>query len=92
MDGVVVGSDLCCALIEDITDSDLINSVTRAFALAHISEGHPCSEAIEAYKRPYQQQIIRDTYIAVAKSCETPSDAVRQKAGELLNDVEVRQR
>lgn len=88
------GSVVLIGIIEDITDSDLIASVTRAFALAYISGGHPCSDAIKDYERsgPDQQRIIRNTYDAVAKSCDAPSDAFRHKAQELLNGVEVRQR
>ena len=86
------GSVVLIGIIEDINDTDLIASVTRAFALAYISEGRPCSDAIKDYHRTDQQKIIQNAYDAVAKSCEKPSDAARQKARELLNDVEVTQR
>lgn len=83
------GSVVLIGLIEDVKDNDLIASVTRAFALAYLSEGHPCSDAIRDYHRTDQQKIIQTTYDAVAKGCARPSDAARQKARELLDGVEV---
>lgn len=83
------GSVVLLGIIEDISDSDLIASVTRAYSLAYISEGRSCMDAIKDYHRTDQQKIIQNTYDAVAKSCGNPSDAARQRAKELLGDVEV---
>lgn len=88
-----VGSVVLIGIVDDITDNDLIASVTRAFALSYIGRGRTCSDTIEAYKRSGadQQQIIRNTYTSVAKGCDAPSHAVQQKAQDLLNGVAIRQ-
>jgi len=88
-----LGSVVLIGVAVDVTDSELIAAITRAFALEYIGRGRGCLDAIQAYKRTGadQEQIIRKTYETIAKGCDASAYPAREKARELLNGIEVRQ-
>ena len=88
------GDVVLIGVIEETTNDDLIRAVTQAFALENIKKGRSCLDAVEDYKRkdPVQRQIITDTYNLVAKGCDASSNDSKEKARQLLNNVEVKQK